>query len=391
MTAVLDATSPQGRIAKRAKGTGTLVERSANRWLIRLEFGRDLATGKRDRRNVTFVGTKKLAQRKMNELLQERDSGTAVAQSAATVGEYLLGWLPRHHADGRISDAVLGRYAGIIKKHLLPALGSICLQDLRAEHISGVKSSWLAGGRGSTSPQPLAPATVYKHLTLLGCALEDAVRAGMIIRNPTGSVSRPSIKRREEQRSLTEEEISLLVAAARGTRFDVPIRFTLATGLRESELLSLRWKDVDTERRIVNVRGTKTQNSRRTVELSPLAVSMLKAHKGHQGELRAYYGRFWPETDLVFPSSLGTPWNKRTFYRDYKILVAKCAIEHTESVKFHTLRHTAASQWIRHGADIFTVSRRLGHASAAFTMDVYGHLLQGQQQTAAAALDHLLV
>ena len=93
---------------------------------------------------------------------------------------------------------------------------------------------------------------------------------------------------------------------------------------------------------------------------------------------------------MVFPSSIGTPWVRRAFYRDYKMLVNESGIAAPQSVKWHTLRHTAASQWIKAGVDIFTVSRRLGHSSAAFTMDRYGHLLKGQQRQAAEALDHLL-
>ena len=92
----------------------------------------------------------------------------------------------------------------------------------------------------------------------------------------------------------------------------------------------------------------------------------------------------------MFPSLIGTPWLARTFLRGYRTLLVKTTITEHASVNWHTLRHTAATQWINHGVDIFTVSRRLGHASASFTMDVYGHLLKGQQRAAAEALDYIL-
>lgn len=92
----------------------------------------------------------------------------------------------------------------------------------------------------------------------------------------------------------------------------------------------------------------------------------------------------------MFPSGVGTPWIPQNFYRDYRLTVRESGIGDPEEVDFHTLRHTAASQWIRGGVDLLTVSRRLGHASAAFTMDVYGHLLRGQQRQASEALDHLI-
>ena len=98
----------------------------------------------------------------------------------------------------------------------------------------------------------------------------------------------------------------------------------------------------------------------------------------------------WDDQNLVFPSTIGKRWHRRIFYRDYKKVVSESTLADQDSIKWHTLRHTAASQWIMQGADVFTVSRRLGHSSAAFTMDVYAHLFKGQQKVAAEALDGLL-
>ena len=156
-------------------------------------------------------------------------------------------------------------------------------------------------------------------------------------------------------------------------------------------MLSLRWGDIDLKSRVINLRRTKTANSRRSIELSKLVVDLLRGHRQAQHEARLKLGRAWPDNDLVFPSTVGTPWARRAFYRDYKKIVDSVkGLEKPGEVKWHTLRHTAASLWILRGADVFTVSRRLGHASAAFTMDTYAHLLKGQQKVAAQALDGLL-
>ena len=117
---------------------------------------------------------------------------------------------------------------------------------------------------------------------------------------------------------------------------------------------------------------------------------MLASHRLAQTERRLQLGEVWQDNDLVFPSLIGTPWLPRLFYRGYRPIVDGSGITNPETVNWHTLRHTAASQWLRHGVDVFAVSRRLGHASAAFTMDTYAHLLKGQQRQAAEALDHLL-
>lgn len=234
---------------RRTKGTGTLFERGEGRWLIRVDHGRNPATGQRDRRNHTFEGTKRAAQRRMNELLRERDTGLAIPPDRMTVADWLPGWLTRHFAEGAITPRVHDRYRGIIQSHLLPALGAIRLQDLRSNHVSDLKSRWLIGGDDSTSERPLSNATVYKHLMVLSQAMDDAVRHNLIVRNPLDAVTRPSTTRREEQRSLTEEEIGHLVKAVAGTRFDVAVRLTLSTGLRQAELLELTWNDVESRKR----------------------------------------------------------------------------------------------------------------------------------------------
>lgn len=101
-------------------------------------------------------------------------------------------------------------------------------------------------------------------------------------------------------------------------------------------------------------------------------------------------GPAWSDEGLIFPSSIGTPWIPSNFYRGYRRIVEASDISEPETVVWHTLRHTAATQWIRAGVDLHVVSRRLGHASSAFTTDTYGHLYTGMQSQAAGALDHLI-
>lgn len=367
--------------------TGTLVSKGENarresKWLIRLDYGRK-PDGARDRRAFAFTGSKQAAQRKLTELLAQRDAGLTPTPEKTTVAEWLREWLKLHTAEGHLNDSGRERYEGIIEHHIIPKLGTLTVKQVRGHHIAELKARWL---------ETLKPATVYKHLVVLRQAFDAAVASNLIVRNPADAVQNPSVVRgREEQRALTEEEIRKLLASAAGTRFDRPIRFTLASGLREGEMLALRWSDVDLKGRVINLRGTKSANSRRSIEISKLVADLLEAHRTAQKEARLKLGPAWPNTDLVFPSTVGTPWARRAFYRDYKKVVdAAKEIERPDEVKWHTLRHTAASLWIMRGADVFTVSRRLGHASAAFTMDTYAHLFKGQQKVAARALDSLL-
>lgn len=255
-----------------------------------------------------------------------------------------------------------------------------------------------AAGNGS-----LSPATVHKYLVILRQALAEAVVSRRVPSNPGDGMAGLAVNATTERRALTQNEIAALVRAAGGTRFDVAIRLAIVTGMRESEILGLRWADVDLDGRRLTVRRAlsyaygkmafkepKSARSWRTIELSATTVAMLREHRTRQAEHRLHVGPVWQEHDLVLPSGEGKPWLPRDFYRDYRTIVDATSIEEPESVTFHVLRHTAATQWIRAGVDILTVSRRLGHASAAFTMDVYGHLLAGQQRHAAEVFDHLL-
>jgi len=174
--------------------------------------------------------------------------------------------------------------------------------------------------------------------------------------------------------------------------------------LRIGEFLALRWLDIDlgagqfTVRRTARTysgRGTvysdpKTAHGRRTIELSAKIIDLLQRHRVKQHEERLQLGPIWTNNDLVFPSRVGTPWDAKNFYRDYRALVdTRSGIARPNEINVHTLRHTAATIWIKAGVEIFTVSPRLGHSDAAFTMNRYGHLVPGMQGTAAQALDHL--
>ncbi len=381
-------------------GSGSIAERSPGRWQVTVSSGRDPRTGKRQRRRFTVLGVRRDAQQALREALRQRDSGLMTSADKVAVGEWLTAWLARHDAEGHISPRTHDRYRGILERHLIPGLGRLRLQQLRPDHLADLKAQWLSGdGDG----QPLAGATIHKHFVVLRQALADAVTAGVILRNPADAVSAPSAKATTERRALTEDEIANLLTASRGSRYDAPIRITLATGMRQGELLAIRWEDMDLDAGLVTVRRTlsyvsgeimfrapKTANSRRTIEISGPTIQLLRAHRIRQAEHRLQLGTLWQENGLVFPSLIGTPWLARPFYRGYRGVLARSEIRDVASVNWHTLRHTAASQWLRRGADVFSVSRRLGHASAAFTMDVYAHLLKGQQKQAAEALDYLL-
>ena len=314
--------------------------------------------------------------------MSRRNWGSGVDPNQITTAEWLTQWLDERVHDQAIGPAVAYSYGKIIENHLVPAIGSVRLQDLRAANIRSLKSELLRSRR---------PGTVRKILGLLHQALNSAVTRKLIASNPASDVPMPSSKHgKKERRALSESEIEELLRVAKNTPYDMVIGFALATGARQAEVLGATWRAIDLERGTFHVTETlqvvagefrmvspKTERSRRTIELSLTTVQRLREHRAAQNATQLELGEEWEDHDLVFPAERGRYWHRAVFYQGYRELVDASGIEKPREVNFHMLRHRAASQWFKADVDPLTVSRRLGHASESFTLDVYGDELLG--------------
>ena len=255
----------------------------------RITSGIDPATGRRRFLYATGRGDAKAAEAAVRDLLNKRDAGLDVQPGRTTVGDWLDRWLDGRIADGAIGPRAAENYRQIALKRIRPALGAYRLADVRTDHVLTFKAALVGEG--------LAPATVGKVLGLVKQSLDAAVVAGMISRNPASAVPRPSVTAAgaRERRALSEPEVGKLLAAAAGTPYETSIRIALATGMRQSELLGLRWIDVDFARGQLAVAQTvqhvagafqalppKTRNSRRVIELSPATMALLRRHRTAQ-------------------------------------------------------------------------------------------------------------
>ena len=231
-------------MSRRDWGSGSIDERSPGRWRVTVPLPSDPLTGKRRRRRFTVKGTISDARQALNEAIHERDHG-GVDPNRITTGEWLMVWL-----DGRVRDGDLGLraalgYRSILQNHLIPAIGHVLLQDLRPDHVRRMKD---------LLSESLAPATVRKTLVVLGTALKSAVALELLAKNPASAVRKPSSSQQEgERRALDKDEIKELLRVAAGTVLDMPIRFALATGARQSELLGAMWGAIDLEERTFRV------------------------------------------------------------------------------------------------------------------------------------------
>ena len=318
-------------MARRDWGSGSIEERSKGRWRVTVELPRDPATGKRRRRRFTVRGTKRDAQRALREALSERDHG-GVDPNRITTGEWLEHWVEQRVRDGAIAPGTVESYRSIVRAHLVPGLGSVPLQKLRAGHIRALKDDLL---------QSRAPGTVWGILRLLRQVLKAAVTQELLARNPALAVPNPSRTRgRLERRALNEAEIVALLQASSGTAYEMVMRFALATGVRRAELLGATWDAIDLERRVFRVIRTlhvvrneylmlppKTARSRRTIELSPSTVARLRRHRAAQNAERLRLGAAWEDHNLVFPGEDGRHWVPFSFYTGFRDLVDGSGIE----------------------------------------------------------------
>jgi integrase len=368
---------------------GNIRRRSENGgWQITVWTGKK-PDGKPSRHYETIKGRKSDAQIRLRELLTTIDKGTYVPPSHQTVAEHLDQWLDGYcktNCSMRTQDG----YNNVVNNHLKPALGYIPLKDLQPRTIQAVYGK---------ACEKLTARTVLTWHRVLSQSMKYAVRQGYLGRNPCDQVDAPrAIKK--AMRTLTPSEVEVLMEAAKDDYYYPIIYMAVSSGLRQAELLGLRWRDIDLDMLSISVsqvlykRGgvcifkePKTEHSRRRVAMTPKLALYLRAYKAERESLYWHQGRPLTLDDLVFTSQEGKPVNPSTLTHTFSKLARGAGLER---VRFHDLRHTFASLMLLRGAKPKVISEALGHASVAFTMDTYSHIISGMQEDAMALLDEVL-
>lgn len=241
--------------------------------------------------------------------------------------------------------------------------------------------------------------TVLLIHAVLRRALNQALKLGVIGRNPALAVIRPKLKH-IEMKVLTDSQVRTLLSAATGDRFEVLYWLAVATGLRQGELLGLKWADVDwvnrrlrIQRQVQRIRGglvfsePKTAAGRRVIALGAATIQALKKQQFFQVGRIHDIGSLWQDYDLIFPSSIGTPLDPSNLYHSFKQLLKKAGLP---NIRFHDLRHTAATLMLQQGTHPKIVQERLGHSDISMTLNTYSHVLPVMQDEVAEKLDELL-
>ena len=378
---------------RRTNKAGQINPRGEDTWIVRIFMGRD-GNGKRKYLNKTIKGKKKDAQDYLSNTQAAISTGTFVEPSPLTVKEYLSKWL-QTAARPRVAERTFDSYSELISRYVTDDLGSHKLSDLRPLHIQKLYADMQERG--------LSARTVRYLHAVLSSALKEAVRWGMLLRNPAEVVNLPRQVRKEMQAFSPKEAMEFLKAAAQD-RWGVLFAFALATGMRPEEYLGLQWKDLDLEKGIVTVqraiiwRATgggwyfgepKTARSRRSIPLLASTLRLIKEHRRIQAEERLKAGAGYQHHDLVFTTSEGSPLMPRNLKRRHFRPILKAA-KLPDDFRLYDLRHSCATLLLAAGENPKVVSERLGHASITLTLDVYSHVLPTMQQAAAERLEGLL-
>lgn len=373
---------------KRGQGEGNIYRRNDGRWAARISAG--YANGKRSRRWV-YGKTRADVANQLRTMIQAHQHGTLVAPGRVTLGQFLTRWL-EDCARPKLRPRSFESYTQVVRLHIAPSLGHVPLQKLAPQHVQ----SWL-NERQRTG---LSPRTCQYARAILRSALAQALRWGVVSRNVATLVESPRVTK-HEIRPLQPDQARTLLDGVRTHRLGALFTVALALGLRQGEALGLNWNAVDFSAGVLHVRAAlqrvgkewhlvepKSERSRRSVSLPRVAIVALRAHRVRQKKERLLAGADWKESGFVFTTGVGTPIEPSNLTKEFKRLLKKTGLP---EVRFHDLRHTAATFLLAQGVDPRTIMETLGHSQISLTLNTYSHVLPALQRDAAARMNELLV
>lgn len=374
--------------------TGSMIKRGDQTYLLRLSLGRDKVTGKRLYRTETVHGTKKEAEARLRDLINEYDRGITSSPSKQSLNEFLLHWLESKQAN--IKARTIQDYTGVWKRYLRDGIGRLPLDKLSPSEIQKRYDAMVAQG--------LSPLTVRRLHTVLHQALARAVKWRMLSANPAADLELPSLKRRRVARALTVEQAQAFLQACHQHRLGAAFRLALETGMRPQEYTALQWSDIDFAGQAVRVtktlffpkgggwrleEDTKTDLSCRGVALSAEALEELRQHRTQQLQERLFLGPDWKGSghDFVFTNGQGGPISPVILTRAFKQILQAAKLP---NLRVYDLRHSHATLLLQGGVAPKVASERLGHSTITLTMDTYSHVLPSMQREAASKVSSIL-
>lgn len=372
-------------MARGAQGNGTIRQRKDGRWEARVTVGRNPSTGKQIQKSI-YGKTQAEVSRKLRELCKEVDDGIYKEPVKYTVKDWAEIWLNEYTGD--LKPLTVKQYTTYINNRIVKNMGSVKLTRLDTPIIQRFYNQLTKEG--------LSPVTIKNIHSILHSMLETAVEVGYMRTNPS-NVCRLPKPEKKQIKPLENADISKLLEALKGDKYESLYTVDLFTGLRQGELLGLTWDCIDFKKGTMYIyrqlqfnKGsyyfTSLKNGKtRTIALAPYVLSILRNQKAWQAECQLKsYGMWNNKDDLVFTNELGGHLTQNYTYRHFKKIVSSIGIP---DARLHDLRHTFAVSSLQSGNDVKTVQEALGHHTAAFTLDVYGHVTEEMRKASADRLE----
>lgn len=373
------------------------MRQRGNSWELRVFLGRDPVTGKKRYAVRTVRGGKREAQSTLAEMVTEAERGLT-SSTTATVGELLAAWF--EFATPDFSPKTVRETRGYIDRSLLPGLGSKSLARLKPAELDAFYRRLIeSGGVGG---RPLAPGTVRRIHGILRRALNQGVKWGWLGVNPALATTPPRVPASDIKPPAPQDLARVLRRASQESPdLACYLMLAAATGARRSELVALRWPDIDLGASTVSIergivlgpdglveKGTKTHSARR-VSLDPGTVGVVVEHRERVESRAEACGVAIADDAFVFSNAVdaSTSWFPDSVSRSFRRV---CKKEGMPDVRLHDLRHFVATELLSAGVDVRTVAGRLGHRNAATTLNVYAHFVEQSDRAAADIIGDLL-
>ena len=388
--------------SRASNGSGTIRKIETKRngktytyWQGRYTAGYDPGTGKQIQRSITGKSQKEVAQR-LRQVTSEIDNGVYIPPCDLTVGQWLDIWLSTYLLN--VKPRTIESYEMNVRTHIKPGLGAVKLDCLTAPMVQKFYNDL---GKPHGKKPGLSAKTIRCIHGILHKALKKAIQIGYIRNNPTEVCELPRVEKREIK-PLEPEQMKVLLKAIEGHIYEDLYIVDMFTGLRRGELCALTWDCVDFKngtlyinKQLQKVVGTpgdyelvSTKNGRgRTIGVAPTVMDVLHRHQVQQNTQRLKVGPDWKDNNFVFCDDYGEHLSPHTVYHKFKEVAAQIGLP---ELRLHDLRHSYAVASIAAGDDIKTVQANLGHATATFTLDVYGHYTDQMRKASADRMEQYI-
>ena len=377
-----------------AQGSGSIRQRKDGTWEARCTLGRDPGTGKQVRKSI-YGKTQQEVRKKLSSIISESDLGIYKEPVNLTYGEWLEIWLSEYC--GAIKPLTLDLYRKTAETRITPFLGKIALPKLTPVILQKYYNDSIKGnlkGLAAASPK-----TVRNVHGIIRKSLQQALMIGHIKTNPADMCILPKVTKKE-MHVLDENHTKIFLKAIENYSFRRLFLVALFTGMREGELLGLSWDSIDFKKGTIHIfqqlqrhdgeyKLFSPKNGKpRTISPASHVMQLLLEEKTEQSKKRLKAGVLWDNKNhLVFTSDDGKHLNQQWVYKRFKRAVNSIGLN---DIRFHDLRHSYAVAALRAGIDVKTVSMNLGHATVAFTLDVYGHVTESMRQESASKMQNYI-